>query len=127
MHHIRDCFNKKFSKICKQAQNLNELTAIVKHYLPEFLHLHCRVTSFQNGCLILVTSNAAWASQLRYVLPDLRDQLRAEEKWYQLTSIKIVINTDSPIPTTTVENHTSPSKPSPWRTILHSLASSQSE
>lgn len=36
-----------------------------------------------------------WATQLRYILPELRDRLRKEAGLYQLSSIKVTVNTPS--------------------------------
>ena len=41
---------------------------------------------------MLIVTDSAWASQLRYSLPELRDRLRREGQLYQLTSIKMLID-----------------------------------
>lgn len=124
MRHIRDCFNAKYNQIYSQAQRLEEFSTTIKRYLPEPFHTHCRVIGFQNGCLIIGTTDAAWASQLRYMLPELRDQLRAQEKWYQLISIKIAIDLEiSAVPSP--HHRQKPEKISPWQKILQSLYSAK--
>lgn len=70
---------------------LEELSHKVVQLLPDDLASSCQVGSFNKGCLILTTQNAAWASQLRYALPELRDRLRKEAGMYQLLSIKVDI------------------------------------
>lgn len=70
---------------------LEELSSKLALYLPENMIAECQVGSFNKGCLLLIVSNAAWASQLRYFLPELRDKLRKEAGLYQLSSIKISI------------------------------------
>lgn len=124
MRHIRDCFNAKYNQICSQARRLEEFSTTIKRYLPESFHPHCRVISFQNGCLVIGTIDAAWASQLRYVLPELRDQLRVQEKWYQLISVKIMINLEIPIVSPSGCQQ-KPERNSPWQKILQSLYSSK--
>ncbi len=124
MRHIRDCFNTKYSQIFIQAQRLDEFSKTIKKYLPEPFHPHCRVKGFQNGCLVIGTTDAAWASQLRYLLPELRDHLRSQEKWYQLISIKIAIDLEAPIVSSSNQIKNS-ENPSPWKKILQSLDSAK--
>lgn len=125
MRHIRDCFSTKFNSLCSQASKLTAYNTTIQRYLPALLHPHCRIISFQNGCLVLGVPDSSWASQLRYLLPELRDQLRAQENWYQLTSVKIVIDTANHkqmiLPQTQPKD---PKKSSPWHNILQSLLGS---
>ena len=91
MRPINRCLNPQLLEICQRAIQLDELNSKLKHYLTPPLSEHCQVGSFNKGCLLLTVSNAAWATELRYSLPVLRDQLRKEAGLYQLTSIKIHI------------------------------------
>lgn len=91
MRPIKNCFNKQLAELCKRSIQLEELSDKVKQLLPSSLAAQCGVGSFDKGCLNLTTTNANWASQLRYAIPDLRDKLRKEAGLYQLSSIKISI------------------------------------
>lgn len=91
MRSISRCLNKQLLDLCQRSMQLEELSKKVLQLLPENLASVCQVGSFSKGCLLLTTSNAAWASQLRYALPELRDKLRKEAGMYQLSSIKIQI------------------------------------
>ncbi|MGL5741306.1 MAG: DciA family protein [Legionella sp.] len=91
MRSISHCLNKQLADICQRSVQLEELANKVKLLLPDNLGKECHVGSFNKGCLILTTTNAAWASQLRYALPELRDRLRKEAGMYQLTSIKVAV------------------------------------
>ena len=93
MRRINRCLNTRLIQICQRTVQLEELTSKLYSYLPSPLQDHCHVGSFNSGCLIIVASDAAWASQLRYSLPDLRDKLRKEAGIYQLSSIKVTIAT----------------------------------
>ncbi len=122
MRHIRDCFGAKFNSLCIQASQLSAYNTTLQRYLPEPLHPYCWIVSFQNGCLAIGVADSSWASQLRYLLPELRDQLRSQEKWYQLTSIKIVLATANPKPMINAPiKPKPPEKKSPWHNILQSL------
>jgi len=91
MRSINRCLNKQLADICRRSVQLEELSGKVMHLLPSNLSSNCQVGSFNKGCLILTTTNAVWASQLRYALPELRDKLRKDAGMYQLTSIKVTV------------------------------------
>lgn len=95
MRPIKQCLNKQLANICQQSIELEELTQKLSALLPENLVACCHVARFNKGRLILTTPNAAWASQLRYAIPELRDRLRKEAGMYQLMSIEIIINHSS--------------------------------
>lgn len=93
MRRINQCLNPHLIEICKRAVQLEEINSKLYPLLPPTLQAHCQVGSFTNGCLVIVVSDAVWASELRYSLPALRDALRKEAGIYQLSSIKIAIAT----------------------------------
>ncbi|TAL64274.1 MAG: DUF721 domain-containing protein [Legionella sp.] len=89
MRSISRCLNKQLAEICERSVQLEELSDKITHLLPPNLAAMCKVGSFAKGCLVLTTTDAVWASQLRYAIPELRDKLRSEAGMYQLSSIKI--------------------------------------
>ncbi|KGP64223.1 hypothetical protein EP47_04000 [Legionella norrlandica] len=96
MKSINRCLNKQLSEICQRSMQLEELSLKISRFLPENLADKCQVASFNKGSLLLTTTNAAFASQIRYLLPDLRDKLRKEAGLYQLSAIKITVIEPSP-------------------------------
>jgi hypothetical protein len=96
MNHISRCLNSKLIEICNRATQLEELNRKLVDYFPEELRGRYRVSSFTNGCLVLVTHDQVWATQLRYFIPELRDKLRSHAGIYQLASIKINIDNEPP-------------------------------
>jgi len=93
MRRVNRCLNTRLIAICQHTIKLEELSNKVRDYLPESLREQCQVGSFNKGCLVLVTHDPVWASQLRYSVPELRDKLR-QAGIYQLTSIKITIGSE---------------------------------
>jgi hypothetical protein len=91
MRSISRCLNKQLADICQRSVQLEELSSKLAQLLPKELAGECQVGSFNKGRLILTTSNAAWVSQLRYAIPELRDKLRKEAGMYQLIEIKITV------------------------------------
>src|SRR5262245_61124963 len=95
MRRINRCLNTRLVEICQRNIQLEELNFKLGTYLPPSLQAYCRVGSFNKGSLVIVVNDAAWASQLRYMLPELRDKLRKEAGIYQLSAIKIAIATEA--------------------------------
>ncbi len=91
MRSIRHCLNKQLADICQRSIQLEELSNKVMQLLPPNLVPWCQVVSFNKGCLVLTTTDATWASQLRYAIPELRDRLRKDAGMYQLSSIKVTL------------------------------------
>lgn len=79
------------AKICQQAISIERLNDLVVQYLPEECKAYCKVSSLNKGHLILVTTDSAWATQLRFYIPTLRDTLRREAKIHQLVTITIQV------------------------------------
>lgn len=97
MRHIASCLNPKLAHLCQQSIKLETFNEIIKRFLPKELQSYCKVGSFNQGRLQLIVADSAWASQLRYMLPELRDKLRREAKIFQLSSIKLTIQPETDI------------------------------
>lgn len=91
MRRINRCLNKQLVNLCHRAAQLDELNLKVKQLLPANLQEHCHVGSFNKGYLLLMVEKAEWATELRYCLPELRDNLRKKAGMYQLISIEVLI------------------------------------
>jgi hypothetical protein len=92
MRPISRCLNNQLLDICQRAVQLNELNTKIKDFLPASLAEYFQVGSFNQGCLLITTTEASWANLLRYSLPELRDKLRAAGL-FKLTSIKLAVIT----------------------------------
>lgn len=106
MRSISHCLNKQLIDLCQRSLHLEELSTKLSQFLPDELAKECQVGSFNKGCLLITTTNAAWASQLRYAIPELRDNLR-KAGLPQLLSIKITVVT----PTAGVNQNAAPRTP----------------
>lgn len=122
MLHISKCFDKNISNIQIQGEKNRELEKIIAAYLPIEMQSAVTIANFNNGCLILNVKDSVWASQLRFMLPELRDSLRKKNNLYQLSSIKIAINRETLVNSSPQINNAQ-SKPSPWKSILDNLLS----
>jgi hypothetical protein len=61
--------------IQKKVMELNQLNEIWRTENTADLAQHSRIANFRDSCLVIEVDNAAWATRLRYLLPDLKQQL----------------------------------------------------
>lgn len=120
MRHITNCFNRDLARLRNQASELEALHKLIMQYLPDEIKSNCQVSAFNAGCLILTVNDAIWSSQLRFLLPEIRDKLRKEANLYQLSSIKIKINRDLLL-SGSKKNQPKPKRTSLWQNILKDL------
>ena len=91
---ITHCLNPQLQRLCQRVIQINELNDLIQTNLPSPLNENCQAGSFAQGCLLILTSKAVWSTELRYLLPELRDKLR-KAGLYQLASIKIAVVDDN--------------------------------
>lgn len=92
MRRINRCLNPQLVEICLQSFQVDKLNDIFLSMLPEYLRSYCRVASFVRGKLVISVSDATFATELRYLLPSIRDNLRKDHQLYQLIQCDIVID-----------------------------------
>lgn len=90
MRRAYQCLDPKLQALCQRAVQYSNLQEKVIPFLPEAYQPHCQVGSYQQGTLVLTVQDPVWASQLRYVLPELRDSLR-QNGFYQLINIEVQV------------------------------------
>jgi hypothetical protein len=67
-----------FARILKHARLLNRLDATLNSVLEPALSAHCQVAEFRDHCLVLVCSNASFATRIRMISKQLLDSFRDE-------------------------------------------------
>ena len=85
-----NCINPNLVSIYKKTAALTDLAQGLSKYLPEHLKTQVTVTGYEKGVMILCCRTPSASTELRYLLPELRNQLRSKEKLYALTNIKII-------------------------------------
>lgn len=78
--------------IYQKLQQLQLLQGKLDQCLPDTFKPYCRVANYREGCLVIGVSSAAWATQLRYAIPDLLQLLRTQAGLYDLCSISTYID-----------------------------------
>lgn len=77
-------------------QRLQKIRQIVKNNLPTPLASRIQVLNWQRGTLSLGCEQAAIVSRLRFMIPQLRDQLRQYSEFYGLTAIEYKVLSPAP-------------------------------
>ena len=70
--------NPGLGKLLAHARILNRLDHILTSILDPALSPHCQVAEYRNHCLILVCSNATFATRIRMISQQLLDSFREE-------------------------------------------------
>ncbi len=73
------------------AQRLGKLQALVETQLEPAAREHCLVASWQDGCLLLLTSNGHWATRLHYQQRRLQRALQQLLEFRELQKIQIKV------------------------------------
>ena len=83
-------------KIIQKAKSIENLQKQLQKELPNPIAQHVWVGTYENGILTLLVDSAAIATQLRFSVPDIRENLRQQPQWYGLKSISVKIIVDPP-------------------------------
>lgn len=91
---INDLLNKSESplgKLIAHAQAIDELNNTFISVLDKELIPYCRVGYYDLGVLTLFANSSAWATRLRYAVPNLLSKLRSIPQWAGICSIQIKV------------------------------------
>ena len=70
--------NPGLGQLLAHARVLDRLDRILRSIIDPNLSCHCQVAEFRNHCLILVCSNATFATRIRMISPQVLDSFREE-------------------------------------------------
>ena len=70
-----------FGKLLAHARILNRLDQKLSSILDPALSTHCQVAEFRNQCLILVCSNATFATRIKMISQQLLDSFREDGEY----------------------------------------------
>ena len=86
--------------LLQHAKRLGILQTQLDYYLEPAARPYCKVASFQEGCLLLIVTNANWATRIRYRQQRLLSQLQALPEYRGLARIalKILPQPEEPAP-----------------------------
>lgn len=84
---LRDYGGSDLRKIVRQAQRLLSMDQIVAPFLPQNLRSHCQTAQITATSLTLIVDSAAWLTHLRYLKPQLLEQLKSQPQCVHLKEI----------------------------------------
>ncbi len=85
-----NCINPNILELYKKSADMSNVSNKILQHLPSRIRSEVNVASFDKGLLVLSYKKPAIASELRYLIPELRTQLRVKENLYNLVNIKII-------------------------------------
>lgn len=74
-------------KIVRQAQRLLATDQIIAAFLPENLQSHCQTAQVTATAITIIVDSAAWLTHLRYLKPQLLQQLKTQPQCVNLKDI----------------------------------------
>lgn len=80
-----------------KIKQLTDLNNIWQTQLDSTLAQHCRVANFREKCLIIEVDSSAWATRLRYLIPELLKSLRSFTEFTGLQAIEWYIQPPTPL------------------------------
>lgn len=85
-----NCINPNLVSIYQKSIDMDQLSKKVMRHIPQHLHSSVKVAGFEKGTLSLTLNNNTVANELRYLIPELRSDLRQKEQMHQLIQIKLL-------------------------------------
>lgn len=106
--HILKNDGKTLGNLLQKVARLEELTHIFSQHVTPNIISHCKITSVQNNCLIVLVDSANWATQLRFYIPELLPRLRQHHPFEHLKAIccKIRPSSEATTAKTTLKSRT---------------------
>ncbi|MCK4608558.1 MAG: DUF721 domain-containing protein [Gammaproteobacteria bacterium] len=88
------------AKIIQKTAALQQLNQIWHSTLNNELSKHCCVAKHSSNkeLLTVIVDNAAWATNLRYAMPDIIKTLRTQPEFNKLIKIRYRLRHDTPAP-----------------------------
>lgn len=84
--------SRQLSEIRDTICRLQKLNTCVAGQLEKSFSRHYQVASYTHGKLVLVTHSTAWATRMRYLMPDLIKKLRKDSVFAELKAIICLID-----------------------------------
>jgi len=84
--------------VIRRGRQLQRLAALVRDKLGPELAAHCQMSNLRGTTLILSVGSTAWASRLRYQVPQLLQRFRTDERLSVISEIEIRVSPASSPP-----------------------------
>ena len=85
------------NRLFQEGQRLAAVQTLLYQALPDAaLAAHCQVAGWQNGGLKILVDSATWATQLRFQIPQLLENLKLHLPALKLIECRVVPQTPPP-------------------------------
>ena len=84
--------SKQLNNLYTHAKNIRTINEKLHNHLVASLASHCTVAKYSDTTLTVYADTSAWASRLRYCIPDILDYARQECGLTSLKSIRINVS-----------------------------------
>ena len=81
--------------LVKQALTLSDLNTLLKQHLPARFAEHITLSAIKGRTILLHSDSAAWASQLRYITPELVESLNTVEEFQNILDVRVKVRPES--------------------------------
>jgi len=84
--------SKQLNNLYTHAKNIYALNEKLHNHLAPSLASHCTVANYSDTTLTVYADTSAWASRLRYCIPDILDYARHQCGLTSLKSVRINVS-----------------------------------
>ncbi len=93
MKNIRDILtgNPDFQKLITKAHQLTQLNRLFKSLLDPNLAKHCNLAKLEKDQVTVIADNSAWATKLRFSIPDILKNLHIQPEFKMIKTIKFLV------------------------------------
>ena len=106
-HTIDDLLNERhrgfspLQRLLRQASKQDAWTAQLQAVVPDPLRAHCRVSDIRGNQAVVVCGSAAVATRIRFLAPQLLEQLNGLADFSGVTEIQVRVGDNGPSPSET--------------------------
>jgi hypothetical protein len=83
--------NSIFTKLIKKTKDTKDLAAVFQSVLDANLTKNCQFAKLEDSVITSAVKNAAWATRIRYAIPDMLKNLRTQPEFKKITSIRYFV------------------------------------
>jgi len=83
--------NSIFTKLIKKTKDTKDLAAVFQSVLDANLTKNCQFAKLEDSVITIAVKNAAWATRIRYAIPDMLKNLRTQPEFKKITSIRYFV------------------------------------
>lgn len=83
--------NSKLEELIAKAKELQQLNQIFCSALETSLSKHCHLSKIKGSELVVTVDSSAWATRLRYAIPEIIKNIRTQPEFKDIEKIKYTV------------------------------------